>query len=65
MVLLRRRTNAVPTLLVDLDLREVTLVMQDWGGPIGPRMVTLEQPNRVARLVAMDALVADWLPAVA
>ena len=43
----------------------MTLVMQDWGGPIGLRMATLEQPNRVARLVAMDALVADWLPAVA
>ena len=30
-----RHTDAVATLLVDLDLHEVTLVMQDWGGPIG------------------------------
>jgi haloalkane dehalogenase len=49
-----RHTDAVATLLVDLDLHEVTLVMQDWGGPIGLRMATLEQPDRVARLVAMD-----------
>jgi haloalkane dehalogenase len=49
-----RHTDAVATLLVDLDLHEVTLVMEDWGGPIGLRMATLEQPDRVARLVAMD-----------
>jgi haloalkane dehalogenase len=49
-----RHTDAVATLLVDLDLHEVTLVMQDWGGPTGLRMATLEQPDRVARLVAMD-----------
>jgi haloalkane dehalogenase len=47
-------TRAVASLLEELDLRDVTLVMQDWGGPIGLRVATLELPDRVARLVAMD-----------
>src|SRR5918997_1526999 len=41
-------------LLDELDLREVTLVMQDWGGPIGLRVAALERPERISRLVAMD-----------
>jgi haloalkane dehalogenase len=49
-----RHTWAIASLLEELDLSEVTLVMQDWGGPIGLRVATLEQPERVARLVAMD-----------
>ena len=49
-----RHTAAISALLDDLDLRDVTLVMQDWGGPIGLRVATLERPDRVARLVAMD-----------
>ena len=37
--------------LVDaLELDRLTLVVQDWGGPIGMRLA-LEQPERVARLV--------------
>lgn len=47
-------TRAVSSLLDELDLSDVTLVMQDWGGPIGLRVATLERPERVARLVAMD-----------
>jgi haloalkane dehalogenase len=34
----------------ELDLRDVTLVVHDWGGPIGLRWAT-ENPDRVARLV--------------
>ena len=49
-----RHTEAVASLLDELDLREVTLVMQDWGGPIGLRVATLERPERISRLVAMD-----------
>lgn len=49
-----RHTSAITALLEDLDLREATFVMQDWGGPIGLRVATLEARERVARLVAMD-----------
>ena len=47
-------TRAISSLLEELDLSDVTMVVQDWGGPIGLRVATLEQPERVARLVAMD-----------
>ncbi len=36
-----------------LDLREVTLVCQDWGGLIGLRLVA-EHPDRFARVVAAN-----------
>jgi haloalkane dehalogenase len=54
-----RFTAAIAALLEELDLRDVTLVMQDWGGPIGLRVATTELPERVARLVAMDTGVFD------
>lgn len=47
-------TAAVVSLFEDLDLRDVTLVVHDWGGPIGLRLATTEVPGRVARIVAMD-----------
>ena len=40
-------------LLEDLDLRDVTLVVHDWGGPIGAA-VALQQRDRIARLVILD-----------
>jgi haloalkane dehalogenase len=40
-------------LLDELDLRDVTLVVHDWGGPIGLR-VAVDRPDRVSRLVLMD-----------
>ncbi len=52
-------TFAIASLLDALDLRDVTLVMQDWGGPIGLRVATIELPARVARLVLMDTGVFD------
>jgi len=36
-----------------LDLRDITLVMQDWGGPIGFG-VAVAEPKRIARLVIMN-----------
>jgi haloalkane dehalogenase len=36
-----------------LDLRDATVVVQDWGGPIGFRLA-VEQPERVARLVILN-----------
>jgi haloalkane dehalogenase len=48
-----RHTELIASLLDDLGLRDVTLVVHDWGGPIGLR-VAVEHADRVARLVAMD-----------
>ena len=36
-----------------LDLRDTTVVVQDWGGPIGLRLA-VERPDRAARLVIMN-----------
>jgi haloalkane dehalogenase len=47
-------TDAVVTLIDELDLHDTTLVCQDWGGPIGLRAATIERPERFSRLVAMD-----------
>lgn len=47
-------TAAIAALFEELDLQDVTLVMQDWGGPIGFRVATTELPDRVSRLVVMD-----------
>ena len=37
----------------ELDLRDTTVVVQDWGGPIGLRLA-VERPDRVARLVILN-----------
>jgi haloalkane dehalogenase len=42
-------------LLEALDLRDITLVCQDWGGLIGLRLVA-EHPERFARVVAANAV---------
>ena len=47
-------TAAIAALFDELDLRDATIVVHDWGGPIGLRVATLERPERVSRIVAMD-----------
>jgi len=37
----------------ELDLRDVTVVMQDWGGPLGMRLA-VERPDRIARMVVLN-----------
>jgi len=44
---------SIERLADELDLRETTVVMQDWGGPIGLRLA-VERPERVARLVVLN-----------
>jgi haloalkane dehalogenase len=44
---------SIERLVEDLDLRETTVVVQDWGGPIGLRLA-VERPERVARLVILN-----------
>src|SRR3954466_1784733 len=41
--------------LTGLDLRDVTLVCQDWGGPIGLGVLARE-PDRFARVVATNTI---------
>jgi cis-3-alkyl-4-acyloxetan-2-one decarboxylase len=48
-------------LLLELDLRDITLVMQDWGGPIGGGFA-LRHPGRVRRLCLMNTVVPLRLP---
>jgi haloalkane dehalogenase len=48
-----RHTALTATLLADLELREATVVVHDWGGPIGLRLA-VEHPDRIARMVVMD-----------
>jgi haloalkane dehalogenase len=46
-------TRSILRFADELDLRDATLVVQDWGGPIGFRLA-VERPERVARLVVLN-----------
>ena len=48
-----RHVEHVSGLLAPLDLRGATVVVQDWGGPIGLRWA-VEHAERVARLVILN-----------
>lgn len=48
-----RHTEAIAAVLAELDVRDATFVLHDWGGPIGFR-IAAEHPERCARLVVMD-----------
>jgi haloalkane dehalogenase len=48
-----RHVDSMAPLLTDLDLREATIVVHDWGGPIGLRLA-VEHPDRIARIVILD-----------
>ncbi len=48
-----RHVAAVAPMLEDLDLRDATIVVHDWGGPIGLRLA-VDHPDRIARIVALD-----------
>jgi haloalkane dehalogenase len=45
----------------ELDLRDTTLVVQDWGGPIGFRLA-VERPQRIARLVVLNTGIGARAP---
>jgi haloalkane dehalogenase len=54
--LLGEHVSNLESLLVDeLDLREMTMVLHDWGGPIGAGFA-LRHPDRVARVVLLNSL---------
>jgi haloalkane dehalogenase len=48
-----RHCRSIRRLVEELDLARLTVVVQDWGGPIGLRLA-VEQPERVARLVILN-----------
>lgn len=51
-----RHTEIMTTLITALDLTDITLVCQDWGGPIGLAQAAT-MPERFSRLVIMNT----WL----
>ena len=52
------------SLVTGLDLRDITLVAQDWGGPIGLSVLAAE-PDRFARVVAANTILHTADPALA
>lgn len=48
-----RHTESIKALIEHLDVRGATLVVQDWGGPIGLR-AAVEMKDRFARLVVLN-----------
>ncbi len=48
-----RHTASAVSLFEELDIRDATIVVHDWGGPIGLRVAT-EHPERIARMVILD-----------
>jgi haloalkane dehalogenase len=61
-----RHTESIARFAEELGLRDATIVVQDWGGPIGLRFA-VENPDRVARLVVLNTGIGarapndDWL----
>jgi haloalkane dehalogenase len=48
-----RHVELMALLLEELDLRDATVVVHDWGGPIGLRLA-VEHPDRISRIVIME-----------
>ncbi len=56
-----RHCASIMRLVEELDLARLTVVVQDWGGPIGLRLA-VEQQQRVARLVILNTAVGGGRP---
>ena len=54
-------TASLERFVDELDLRDVTVVMQDWGGPLGMRLAA-ERPDRIARLVVLNTGIFSGRP---
>jgi haloalkane dehalogenase len=48
-----RHVELMSDLVEELDLRDATAVVHDWGGPIGLRLA-VEHPDRFSRIVIME-----------
>ena len=53
--------GSIQRFVQELDLRDLTVVVQDWGGPIGFRLC-VEHPDRVARLVVLNTGIGARAP---
>jgi haloalkane dehalogenase len=53
--------RSITRLVGELDLRDLTVVVQDWGGPIGLRLC-VEQPDRIAKLVVLNTGIGARAP---
>lgn len=60
----QRHIDWTRSLVTGLDLDEITLVAQDWGGPIGLSVLAAE-PDRFARVVASNTILHTADPALA
>ena len=56
-----RHYGALERFVEQLDLRRVTAVVHDWGGPIGFRLA-VEHPERVERLVVLNTGIYSGRP---
>jgi haloalkane dehalogenase len=56
-----RHVSSITRLVEQLDLQRITLVVQDWGGPVGFR-VAVENPDRVAKIVVMNTGIGARAP---
>ena len=56
-----RHVESIVRLAAELDLQRITLVVQDWGGPIGFRFA-VEHPERIARLVVLNTGIGARAP---
>jgi haloalkane dehalogenase len=56
-----RHVASITRLVQTLDLRKITLVVQDWGGPVGFRFA-VENPERVAKIVVMNTGIGARAP---
>jgi len=59
-----RHVGWLHSLVTGLDLHDVTLVAQDWGGPIGFSVLAAE-PDRFARVIAANTILHTADPALA
>jgi haloalkane dehalogenase len=53
--------RSIERLADELDLREATVVVQDWGGPIGLRLA-VERPDRIGKLVILNTGIGGGRP---
>lgn len=57
---LEQHVSNLEALLLSLDVRDLTLVLHDWGGPVGLGFAT-RHPERIKRLVLMNTWAfAPW-----